>query len=171
MKILALLTLSSLAIAADFSAPAEVYHDDKLVLSYRAGWSGDYVVVQAKIEPSWHTFCMDNKRRQQEKLAGKPSLGIEKSTEIHGEGISFSGPWYQAPPKDLSKPEIQWYTFGFEENATFTAKAKPSAAAAKITIRGQACSADICKNIDVTIQVPGAPGGAAPDLSKLEPVR
>src|SRR5258708_2376999 len=113
-------------LAADSPDPAAVYHDDKLVLSYRAAWIGDYVVVRARIEPAWHTFCMDNKRRQLEKLAGKASLGIEKSTEIKVEGAEVTGPWFQSPPKDLSKPEIQWFTFGFEEQAEFAAKLRPS---------------------------------------------
>ena len=79
-------------------------HDDKLVLTYRAKLEGDYLIVRAAIEPGWHTFVMDNKRREQEKLAGKPSLGIEKSTEIKAvTGVAVAAPWLQAAPKDMSE--------------------------------------------------------------------
>src|SRR3982751_346018 len=124
MKIASFLILFALsASAADWSSPAEVRHEDKLVLTYNAKWDGDYVIVRAAIQPGWHTFVMDNKQRQQEKLAGKPSLGIEKSTEISVEdGLTVSGPWLQSKPKDLSKPEIRWFTWGFEGDAVFAAK-------------------------------------------------
>ena len=143
-------------VAADWSEPGEVRHDDKLVLTYRAAWDGEYLVLRAAIEPGWHTFVMDNKQRQQEKLAGKPSLGIEKSTAVKTEGgLQVTGPWRQAPPQDMSKPDIQWYTWGYEREAVFAAKAqKNGAAPAQVEVTGQACAQEICKNIDVTLTVP-----------------
>jgi hypothetical protein len=141
--------------AGEWTDPVEVRHDTKTVLSYRAKWDGDLLVVRAAIQPGWHTFAMDNKRRQQEKLAGKPSLGIEKSTEISVEGLSVAGPWLQSPPKDLSKPEIRWFTWGFEDDAIFAAKARPAGTGpARVELRGQACAGEICKNIDVSMTVP-----------------
>lgn len=144
------------AVAGAWAEPVRVTYDDKPCISYRARWNGDYLEVQASVEPGWHTFAMDNKRRQQEKLAGKPSLGIERQTEIvAAKGLALSGPWFQSPPRDLSKPEIRWYTWGFEQQALFAAKAKRAGAGpAQVTVRGQACSADICKNIDVSLTVP-----------------
>ena len=99
---------------------------------------------------------MDNKLRAQEKLAGKRSLGIDSPTEIvFAEGLELDGPWYQSVPKDLSKPELRWYSWGFEGQALFVAKVRRvGAGLASIAVRGQACSDTTCKNIDLTISVP-----------------
>jgi hypothetical protein len=143
------------ALAGDWSAPVDVHHDDKVILSYRAKWDGDHLIVRAAIQPGWHTFVMDNEQRLQEKLAGKPSLGIEKSTIITATGLTFSGGWLQSQPKDFSKPELRWYTWGFEREATFAIKArKTGTGSAVVELKAQACAADICKNIDVEMKVP-----------------
>lgn len=147
-----LLLLASTLIAGDWTSPVEVRHDETLCLSYRARLDGSYLVVEAAIEPGWHTFAMDNKQRAEEKLAGKRSLGMDRPTEIAVSGLSVTGPWLQTPPKDFSKPEIRWYSFGFEQQARFAAKVE-GAGPAKISIRGQACTETTCKNIDATISL------------------
>lgn len=165
------------ASAAEWTEPVEVRHDTRLVMTYQGRWDGEFLVVRAAIQPGWHTFVMDNKQRQQEKLAGKPSLGIEKSTEITvTDGLSVTGSWLQSTPKDFSKPEIRWFTWGFERDAIFAAKARRTGSGpARVEIEGQACFADICKNIDVSMAVPlldGKPAqGPAVDLKNLAPVR
>jgi hypothetical protein len=159
---------------ADWSAPAEVRHDDRVVLQYKARWTGKDLVVQAAIEPGWHTFAMDNKVRQLEKLAGRQSLGIEMPTQVKvAGGIEPAGPWLQSNPKDFSNPEIQWFTWGFEKEAVFAVKGKPAGAGpASVSIRGQACAESICKNIDVTLAVPVEGASAEPlDPASLVPVR
>ncbi|MCX6595323.1 MAG: hypothetical protein NTV70_03030 [Acidobacteria bacterium] len=164
--------LPALALAADWSAPVEVYHDDRRCITYRALWTGEDLVVEAVIEPRWHTFAMDNKKRQAEKLAGKPSLGIEKPTEIKLEGgLEVQGGWRQSPPSDFSKPEIQWYSFGFEQKALFAVKAKTAGSGpAAVRVRAQACSDNICKNIDVVLTVPTSSPGTV-DVSALIPLK
>ena len=164
--------LPGLTQAAEWSAPVEVYHDDRRCITYRGLWTGADLVVEAVIEPRWHTFAMDNKQRQAEKLAGKPSLGIEKPTEIKLEsGLEAQGGWRQLPPQDFSKPEIQWYSFGFEQKALFAVKAKAAGASpAQVRVRAQACSDAICKNVDVVLSVPLTGSGSA-DLSALIPLR
>src|SRR5262245_56374790 len=93
--------------AGDWSAPADVQHDFKTVVSYRAMLNGDTLVVEARLEPGWHTFAMDNQRRADEKLAGKMSLGIDRATEIRLDaGFEATGGWMQTPPKDFSKPDL-----------------------------------------------------------------
>jgi len=163
---------SLLLLLAITTQAAEVLHDGKVVLSYRAQWAGDYLVIRAAIEPGWHTFVMDNEQRQKEKLKGKPSLGIEKSTEITVEGLSATGPWLQSEPKDFSKPELRWYSWGFERDAVFATKAKRAGQGpAKVGIKGQACSGDICKNIDVELTVASDKQASGWDLKSLIPVR
>jgi hypothetical protein len=173
----ALFGLSVMPAHTAWTEPVDVRHDSKVVLSYRARWDGDVLVVKAAIQPGWHTFAMDNKERQLEKLAGKPSLGIEKSTEINvTDGLTLAGPWSQSVPRDFSKPEIRWFSWGFEGDATFAAKARRTGTEpARVEVRGQACSGDICKNIDVSVTVPlaneKAAGTSAVDLKSLVLVR
>jgi len=169
---IALVLAPAAARAAEWTQPVEVHHDGKRCLSYRARWSGDYVVVEAVIDPGWHTFAMDNKQRQAEKLAGKPSLGIERPTEIKlADGLEAAGAWLQTEPKDFSKPEIRWYTWGFDARALFAVKTKQRAAG-RVAIRGQACTDSICKNIDVSMALPApANDSAGLDLKPLVPVR
>jgi hypothetical protein len=160
--------------AAEWTQPVEVRHDTKRILAYQARWDGDFVIVRAKIEPGWHTFVMDNEQRHKEKLAGKPSLGVEKNTEITvADGLSVTGPWLQSPPKDFSKPELRWFTWGFEREAIFAAKARRAGSGpARVEVRGQACYADICKNIEVSMSVPLQEGTASGvDVKSLVQVR
>lgn len=142
--------------AGDWTDAAEVRYDDSLCVSYRARWDGPFLVVRATLASGWHTFAMDNRRRAEEKLAGKQSLGIDHPTEIIlAGGVEVAGPWYQSPPKDFSKPELRWFSWGFEQQAVFVAKVRRGPAApARITVRGQACTDTICKNIDVAISLP-----------------
>jgi len=154
-----------------------VRHDDNLCVSYRAKLDGDFLVVKATIEPGWHTFAMDNKRRAEEKLAGRKSLGIDHPTEIAlSGGLEAAGPWQQTAPKDFSKPDLRWFSWGFEKQALFVVKVRRSGtAAARLAIRGQACTETTCKNIDVSLWVPAGPGkGPEPSgisLKDLIPVR
>lgn len=165
MRSLLIFLLASLSLnaASEWSQPAEVRHGEKLVLTYQARLEGDYLVVRAAIEPGWHTFVMDNKTREQEKLAGKRSLGTEKDTAVTAiQGLAINGPWMQADPKDLSQPAIRHFTWGYEKDAVFAAKARRTGIGpAEIKVTGQACAADICNNIEVTLTLPAGKGKAA----------
>jgi hypothetical protein len=158
-----------------WSAPAEVRHEENLCLAYRARLDGDILIIEAKIEPGWHTFSMDNKKRAEEKLAGKKSLGIDHPTEFTlSGGLELAGPWQQTPPKDFSKAELRWYSWGFEKQAVFAAKVKRTGSApARIGVRGQTCTDVTCNNIDVSLTLPvtAAAGPAETDLKSLIPVR
>jgi hypothetical protein len=164
--------------AGDWTDPVEVRYDLKRCVSYRAKLEGDYLIVQATHEPPWHTYAMDNKRRAEEKLAGRPSLGMDAPTEIRvTQGLEVAGPWRQSPPKDLSKPDLQWFTWGFDGQALFAAKVRRSGTGpARIAVEGQACTETSCKKIDIEILLPlaGPGAGGAPsgiDLGALAPVR
>ncbi len=177
MRIMAFFLCAASVWGAEWSDPVEVRYDEKRCVTYRAKWTGDSLAVQATLDPGWHTFAMDNKERQREKLAGKPSLGIEKATEIAvAGGLAATGTWLQSPPKDFSKPELRYYSWGFDNQAVFAVKARLTGSGpARITVRGQACSDAICKNIDISIQLPltGAKRASVPDadLKALVPVR
>jgi len=156
--------------AGNWSAPVEVRHEDALCVSYEARLDGPYLVVRATVGPGWHTFALDNKRRAEEKLAGQPALSMDRPTEIVAlSGIATAAPWYQTEPKNLSRPELRMFSWGFDRSAVFVAKARRTAGPAKLAIRGQACTESVCKNIDVTVTVPvpAKPGPAETDLKSL----
>jgi hypothetical protein len=120
------------------------------VASYRARLTGDGLLIEVTHEPGWHTYALDNLERARKK-AGEPPLGIEKSTRIEvSGGLKVAGKWRQSPPKDLSQPEIKWFTWGFEGTALFAIKVQRSGEVkeALITINGQACKATTCAMID-----------------------
>lgn len=164
--------MPALLTAGDWSAPVEVRNDDQLCVTYRARWDGELLAVHAKLEPGWHTFAMDNKERQDIKLAGKPSLGVEKPTTVRVTGgLTVEGPWMQTNPKDFSKPELRWFSWGFDDEAYFVAKVrKAGTEPAEITIKGQACSGSICKNVTVTVPVSLTAPGDKISLAGLVPL-
>jgi DsbC/DsbD-like thiol-disulfide interchange protein len=150
--------------AADWSPPAEVRYEDAVVISYTARVDGPYLVVRANLGKGWHTFALDNVQRVEEKLAGKPALSMDRSTEIGVTGAQVEGPWHQSQPKDFSRPNLRMFSFGYDHDAIFAAKVHAtSAGSAKLRIRGQACTETICKNLDVplTVVVPAKPGTSA----------
>jgi hypothetical protein len=153
----------------EWTPPVEVRHDDNVCISYQARWDGSFLVIRATLGSGWHTFAMDNKQRAEEKLAGKPPLSVDRATEfIPAAGLEVAGPWFQTPPKDFSRPELRWFSWGFEGQALFTAKARHAGAApARVSVRGQACTETICKNIDVAIPLPAFNAQAAGDPSEI----
>ena len=157
MKTLAFLALAFAAVgrAGDWTQPVEVRSQETLCISYQARLDGPFLVIRAKIEPGWHTFAMDNKQRAEEKLAGKRALSVDRATEIDvGGSLQSETPWYQTPPKDFSRPQLRWFSWGFDHEATFVTKIRQFATGpAQIAIRGQACTETVCKNIDATISL------------------
>lgn len=163
-------------LAGEWSSPVDVLHEFKPCVTYRGRLDGEFLVIQATIQPGWHTFTIDNEKRAAERLAGKKSLGIDQPTQIKLEnGLELAGPWLQTPPKDFSKPDLRWFSWGFEEQAVFAAKVRRTGPGpASVGIRGQACTDSTCKNIDVTLSVPVGtePASAtATDLKSLVQVR
>ena len=141
--------------AGEWGEAAVVRRDLRPLVSYRAKLDGEFLVVQADHEEGWHTCAMDNKVRAEEKLAGRRSLGIDAPTEIAvAQGLELAGAWRQSPPQDFSKPELRWFTWGFEESALFVAKVRRTGdGPARISVRGQACSETSCQNIDVALSL------------------
>lgn len=154
-SLLLVLSVGTLA-AADWTQPVEVRLGSEKCITYRARLDGEYLVVEATPEKGWHTFSMDNEVRANEALAGKRSLGIDAPTVIAlANGLESDGPWYQPEPKDFSKPELRWFSWGYDEQALFVTKVRRSGAGpAGIAIRGQACTETSCRNIEVEISLP-----------------
>lgn len=157
---------ASVACAADWSKPAEVRHNDELVISYTARIDGPYLVVRANLGQGWHTFALDNVDRVKEKLAGKPALSLDRSTEITVTGVSVDGPWLQSPPKDFSRPSLRMFSFGYDHDLVFATKVHPAGAgSARLRIRGQACTETVCKNVDVSLTVPAPASTGTAELN------
>ena len=156
--------------AGEWSEAAVLSRDLRPLVSYRAKLEGEFLVVQADHEEGWHTCAMDNKIRAEEKLAGKRSLGLDAPTEISvGEGLELTGGWRQSPPEDFSKPELRWFTWGFQESALFVAKVRQTGdGPAQITVRGQACSETSCQNIDLTLSLSLASWNAGAAASGID---
>jgi hypothetical protein len=169
------IVMTMLVAAGAWTGPVEVRHDENLCLSYRARLDGPYLVIETTLEPGWHTFAMDNRRRAEEKLAGKKALSVDHPTEIAvSGGMAVEGPWFQTPPADFSKPELRWFSWGFERRAQFATKIRRlGTAAVQMAVRGQACTDTICKNIDVTIILPPArsPAGDSAEINLNNLVR
>ncbi len=159
-------------LAGGWTEPAVVRHDLKPVVSYRAAHGNGALIVEVSLEPGWHTFSMDNEVLAAEKLAGKKSLGLDQPTAISlSDGLEPDGGWTQSAPKDFSRPELRWYAWGFENKAYFSVKTKKTGAGpAKASIRAQACTDTVCKNIDLAIPIP-LDGKPAPAIPALTPVR
>jgi len=164
MKILGLLLL-----AAGWGAPVEVRVDDEVCATYDAKLAGPELVVRVKLAQGWHTFAMDNAERAAEALKGKKALGMDQPTRVTlGEGLTVAGPWKQTVPVDFSKPELRIFTWGYEGEAVFVVPVKRTGAVGRIGVKAQACTASICKNIDVKVEVAEGPAESWP---KLEAVR
>lgn len=174
MKHFALLFLLPVAALAQWTAAVHVRHELKPCISYRAKVAGGYLLVEAVLDSGWKTFAMDNRKRAGERLAGRKALGIDRETSIDvAGGLAVQGAWLQAEPKDFSRPELRWFTWGYQDKALFAAKVSQTGAVpARLTVRGQACTESVCKNIDIALDVPVA--SKAPldvDLKPLVAVR
>ncbi len=155
-----------------WTPPVEVRKGNLKVAAYRARLAGDALLIEVTHEPGWHTYALDNLERAR-KRAGEPPLGIEKDTKIEvSGGIEVAGKWRQSPPKDLSQPDISWFTWGFEGVSLFAAMVKKTGAAeGLIRINAQACKATTCAMVDdLEIKLPIAAAGnnlAEFDLTQL----
>lgn len=168
--LIVLAACTAAARAGDWTAPVVVRHELRPCVSYRARLAGEFLVVQATLEPGWHTFAMDNKQRAREKLAGRQSLGIDAPTEITvSRGLQVGGPWYQSPPTEFSKPELLWFSWVFEGQALFVAKVRRwGPGPARIAVGGQACTDTTCKQIDIAISLPLGGGGTGAGRSGID---
>lgn len=153
--------ISAPALAGMWSEPGYVLHRGDMAVTYRARLAGDYLIVEAKHAPGWHSYSMDNKLRARE-ATGKESPECELPTRIAlSGGLQTDGAWRQSKPEDLSQPDIYWYTWGFENAAYFAVPVKRAdGASAEIVINAQACNASSCQmvqNLKLTVPLDSDP--------------
>lgn len=139
-----------------WSTEAVVRRGSDVAVRYQARVEDNYLVVRAMHEKGWHTYAMDNELQAAAVLKGKKSLGIEQGIEIKVEsGLELEGRWLQTEPIDLSRPELRWITFGFEQTALFVCPVKKvTSDPVVLRIRGQACSGETCCQVDVELKFP-----------------
>lgn len=140
--------------AQDSPGEATVSHRGEVVVTYRARLAGEQLVVEARHQPPWHTYAMDNLERAQQ-ASGKPEPETELPTRIEvSGGLEVTGGWRQTPPEELSQPEIRWYTWGFSDVAWFAVPVeRQSGTQARVSISGQACTESQCARIDDLVLV------------------
>lgn len=161
-----------------WSEPDFVRNGDDIVLRYRAAIADGHLLIEARHEPGWHSYAMDNPERAIEKL-GKKTENQDLPTVINlPEGLHTAGAWKQSVPIDYSKPEIRWHTWGFEGTSWFAIELEQIPEEPfSISVTSQVCDADSCAGtFDLKLTVPS--DGAAPRnlfteriLQQLEPVR
>lgn len=175
--ILFLFALAAAAATGDeptWSKETIVRHGKAQVVSFQTRLDGDYLLVKAVHRDGWHTYAMDNALRAAKALQGKSSLGIEQGIEISVEGgLELEGTWRQTEPKDLSQPEIRWFTYGFDHTVFFARRARLIAPTPiTVHIQGQACDGETCCQVDVELKLPAAiPSSAASSQGPSEPFK
>jgi hypothetical protein len=169
LAIVAALCAASGAWAGAWSEAKPVLYRGDIVATYRAQIAGEWLIVEAKHQPEWHTYAMDNVQRAQ-KATGEKSPTTELPTRIAvSGGAETVGAWKQSAPKDLTQLDIKWYTWGFEGTARFAVKLKRvSEEPVVVTVNGQLCNASLCSMVrDLKIEVPAASGDTAGEAATL----
>jgi hypothetical protein len=157
--VIVLVSAASTSDEPAWSKAAEVRDGSQSVVRFQARIDCDYLVVRAIHEKEWHTYAMDNQARGTKALQGRKSLGIEQGVEIKVKsGLILDDHWLQSRPRDLSKPELRWYTYGFDRTAVFACRIKTvTAEPIVVQIRGQACSGESCRTIDAVLEIEERP--------------
>ena len=128
--------------------PQEVWFGDEIAVTYEARIEGDWLVVEARHEPGWHTYAMDNLERARE-ATGRERPDAELPTLLTPSSeIELASDWRQTAPTDLSQPDIRWYTWGFEDRSFFAARVERAEAGAWVQVDAQACTDRLCAIVD-----------------------
>lgn len=158
------------AFAGEWVESKPVMYRGDIAMTYRAQLAGDWLVIEANHGPEWHSYAMDNIERAR-KATGKetPETELPTKIEITG-GLKAVGAWKQSEPADLSKLDIQWYSWGFHGTARFAVKVERTGGAdATVTINAQSCNATSCsmvRDLKITVPVPAEKSGDPAELLK-----
>ena len=133
---------------AEEPAPQEVWFGDDVAVTYEARLEGDWLVVEARHEPGWHTYAMDNLERARE-ATGRERPDTELPTRLTpSPEIELASDWRQTAPTDLSQPDLRWYTWGFEDRSFFAARVERADAGGWVQVDAQACTDRFCAMVD-----------------------
>lgn len=133
---------------AEEPAPQEVWFGDDVAVTYEARLEGDWLVVEARHEPGWHTYAMDNLERARE-ATGRERPDTELPTRLTpSPEFELASDWRQTAPTDLSQPELRWYTWGFEDRSFFAARVERADAGGWVQVDAQACTDRLCAMVD-----------------------
>lgn len=126
----------------------EVWLGDQLAVSYEARIEADWLIVDVRHEPGWHTYSMDNVLRARE-VTGKAKPDTELPTRISpSPEIELAPPWRQTAPTELSQPDLRWYTWGFEDRSFFAARVIRADPGGWVQVDAQACTDRLCAMVD-----------------------
>ena len=129
-------------------APQEVWFGDDIAVTYAARIESDWLIVEVRHEPGWHTYAMDNVERASE-ATGRDRPDTELPTRMTpSPEIELASPWRQTDPTDLSQPDIRLYTWGFEERAFFAARVERADPGGWMQVDAQACTDRLCAMVD-----------------------
>ena len=161
MRALLLVALATAGVASvaagDWSGEAVAEaRDGSALVTCRSRLAGDFLLIELRAADGWHVYAMDNEQRAREALAGRMSLGVEQNTEVLVDGgLHVVGEWYQSPPQDFSKPELRWYSYGFEGTSLLAARVRRAESeSARVIVRAQACDSDSCIAVEAAMEVP-----------------
>lgn len=147
-------------LSISWSEPDFVRSGDEPVLRYRAAIADGHLLIEARHEPGWHSFAMDNPERAVE-ILGRKTENQDLPTVVDlPESLQITGPWKQTAPSDYSKPEIRWHTWGFEGTSWFAIELeKIPEEPFSIGVTSQVCDADSCAGtFDLQLTVPSDGG-------------
>lgn len=155
-RIASVVLLSTPLIAGDWSLPSiATTREGQPLLTCRARLAGDYLLIELRANEGWHVYAMDNEQRSVEALAGKMSLGVEQNTEVEVRGgLESLGEWFQSEPRDFSRPELRWYSYGFEGTSLLAGRVRRNGMpSATVTVRAQVCDSTSCERVEAQLQL------------------
>ena len=151
------LVLAIPLVAGDWSLPSiATTRDGEALLTCRASLAGDYLLVELQADQGWHVYAMDNEQRSVEALAGAMSLGVEQNTEVQVRGgLELLGEWFQSEPRDFSRPELRWYSYGFEGTSLLAGLVRRTGeSSATVMVRAQLCDSTRCVPVEAEMHLP-----------------
>ncbi|MGJ8672180.1 Trx7/PDZ domain-containing (seleno)protein [Rubritalea sp.] len=139
----------------NWSATEAIRKGNEIAVEYRATITNKHLIIEAKHHKGWHTYALNNPQLAI-KLKGKVGDQDLPTAITLPSNIKPSQGWLQSPPNDYSKPEIHWYTWGFEGTSYFAiALDEMPKQAIEVGIRSQACTSESCAGtFDMTLKVP-----------------
>ncbi|MFC5051166.1 Trx7/PDZ domain-containing (seleno)protein [Rubritalea spongiae] len=138
-----------------WSATDTIRKGSEIVVEYRATIANKHLIIEAKHHKGWHTYAIDNPQRAINLDGKKGNQELPTQIQLPAELKTLSN-WKQSVPNNYSKPEIHWYTWGFEGTSYFAIElAKTPTSPTEIGIRSQACDATSCAGtFDMILSVP-----------------